>query len=121
MNLEHDFVQVSKLSEDPQKNEHFFPQIQVKTEKKVFTKNGTPFSPNSSRHLRSDAHRSQIIGEDVDVHHTQTIGGHTVKLLGRGYIPPSPPGFGTPGQSKWSEGHQPNVRGHWNFHVKTVL
>ena len=29
--------------------EHFFPQIQVKTkQKKVFTKNGTLFSPNSS-------------------------------------------------------------------------
>ena len=32
---------------------------------------------------------------DADVDHTQTIGGDTVKLLG-GYIPPSPPGFGTP-------------------------
>ena len=89
MNLEHDFVQVSKLSEDPPKNEHFFPQIQVKTEKKVFTKNGTSFSPNSSRHLRLDAHQSQIIGGNVDVDHTQTIEGDTVKLLGRGYIPPS--------------------------------
>ena len=72
MNLDHDFVQVSKLSED---------------QKKVFTKNGTLFSPNSSGHLRSDAHQSQIIGEDADVDHTQTIGGDTVKLLG-GYIPP---------------------------------
>ena len=40
MNLDHDFVQVSKLSEDPPqkkvfiKNEHFFPQIQMKTKKK---------------------------------------------------------------------------------------
>ena len=39
--------------------EHFFPQIQVKTKKKVFAKNGTLFS---SGHLRSDAHQSQIIG-----------------------------------------------------------
>ena len=30
MNLDHDFFQVSKLSED-QKMEHFFPQIQVGT------------------------------------------------------------------------------------------
>ena len=43
--------------------EHFFPQIQVKTKKKeVFTKNETLFSPNSSGHLRSDAHQSKIIG-----------------------------------------------------------
>ena len=36
MNVDHDFVQVWKFSED-QKNkqmEHFFPQIQVKTKKK---------------------------------------------------------------------------------------
>ena len=75
--------------------EYFFPQIQVKTKKKkkVFTKNRTLFSPNSSGHLRSDAHQSQIIGGDADVDHTQTIGGDAVKLLG-GYIPPM--GFGTP-------------------------
>ena len=76
--------------------EHFFPQIQVKNKKKVFTKNGTLFSPNSSGHLRSDAHQSQIIGRDADVDHTQTIGGDIVQLLG-GYILPIPPGFGTPG------------------------
>ena len=81
MNLDHDFVQVSKLSEDPKKRslpkkEHFF-------------------SPNSSGHLRSDAHQSQTIGEDADVHHT------VLKLLG-GILPNhwgdiSPhPGFGTP-------------------------
>ena len=45
------------------------------------------FSPNSSGHLRSYVHQSQIIGGDADVDHTQTIGGDTVKLLG-GYIPP---------------------------------
>ena len=42
MNLDHDFVQVWKFSEDQKKNkqmEHFFPQIQVKTKKKVFRKN----------------------------------------------------------------------------------
>ena len=41
---------------------HFFPQIQVKTKKKGFIRNRTLFSPNSSGHLRSDAHQSQIIG-----------------------------------------------------------
>ena len=61
MNLDHDFVQVSKLSEDQKKQ--------------VFTKNGKLFSPNSSEHLRSDAHQSQIIGEDADVDHNQTIEG----------------------------------------------
>ena len=86
----------------------------MKTKTKVFTKNGTLFSPksskdqkkrsspkveqffppNSSRHLRSDAHQSQIIGGDADVDHTQTIGGDTAKLLG-GYIP-HPPGFRHP-------------------------
>ena len=39
------------------------------------------FFPNSSGHLRSDAHQSQIIEGDADVDHTQTIGGDTVKLL----------------------------------------
>ena len=47
------------------------------------------FSPNSSGHLRSDAHQSQIIEGDADVDHTQTIGGDTAKLLG-GYIPHPP-------------------------------
>ena len=71
MNLDHDFAQVSKLSKDQKK--------------RVFTKNRTLFSRNSSAHLRSDAHQSQIIGRDANVDNTQTIGGNTVKLLG-GYI-----------------------------------
>ena len=40
-----------------------------KQKNKVFTKNGTLFSPNSSGHLRSDANQSQIIGRDADVDH----------------------------------------------------
>ena len=36
MNLDHDFFQVSKLSED-QKMEHFFPQILVKTCAQIHT------------------------------------------------------------------------------------
>ena len=81
MNLDHDFVQVSKLSEDQKKGllqnwNAFIPQIQVKTKKK---RRSSPkmehfFTPNSSGHLRSDAHQRQIIGGDI-----------------------SPPGFGTPG------------------------
>ena len=71
--------------------EHFFFPISGE-EKKVFTKKGTLFSPNSSGDLRSDAHQSQIIGWDADVDHTQIIGGDTVKLLGGCILP----GFGTP-------------------------
>ena len=51
------------------------------------------FSPNSSGDLRSDALKSQIIGGDADVDHTQITGGDTIKLL-EGDI--FPPGFGTP-------------------------
>ena len=42
MNLDHDFFQVSKLSEDqkkglPPKTEHFFPRIQVETRAQMLT------------------------------------------------------------------------------------
>ena len=52
--------------------EYFFLQIQVKTKKK---KRSSPkmdhsFSPNSRGHLRSNAHKSQIIAGDADVDHT---------------------------------------------------
>ena len=45
------------------------------------------FSPNSSGHLRSDAHWSQIIGGNADVDHTQTIGGGYSQIIG-GIYPP---------------------------------
>ena len=66
--------------------EYFFPQIHVKTKKKVFTKNGTLFFPEFkwTSTLRCTP-ESNYCG-DADVDHTQTIGGNTVKLLG-GYIP----------------------------------
>ena len=47
------------------------------------------FSPNSSGHLCSDAHPSQIIGGDANVDHTQTIGGIQSNYWGD--ISPSPP------------------------------
>ena len=47
------------------------------------------FSPNSSGHLRSDAHQSQTIGGDADVDYTQTIGGIQSNYWG-GYILPIP-------------------------------
>ena len=80
MNLDHDFFQVSKLSEDQKKRSS-------PKERKLC-------SPNSSGDLRSNAHQSQIIG-GMQV---QTI----LKLLGEiqsnwGDISPHPPlGFGTP-------------------------
>ena len=40
------------------------------------------FFQNSSGHLRSDAHQSQITRGDADADHTQTIGWDTAKLLG---------------------------------------
>ena len=81
MNLDQDFFQESKLSEDQKKRsspemEHFF-------------------SPNSSTDLRSDAYQSQIIREDAEENHTQIVGGYTVKLLGGIY----PPGFRHPWES----------------------
>ena len=82
MNLDRDFAQMSKLSEDQKK-------------KKVFTKNETLFCPKSSEHLRSDAHQCQIIGGDADVDHTQTIRGRQSNYW-RDIYPPIPPGFGIP-------------------------
>ena len=64
MNLEHEFFQVSKLSEE-QKWNTFFPNS-GEDQKKVFTKNGALFSPILSGDLRSDARQSQIIGGDAD-------------------------------------------------------
>ena len=80
--------------------EHFFPPNSgedQKTKKKVFTKNGSLFSPNSRGDLLSDAHQSQIIGGDADVDHTQIVWGDTVKSLG-GIYPPrvSAPLVGVP-------------------------
>ena len=63
----------------------------MKTKKKGLHQKWNTFL---STDLRSDAHQSQIIGGDADEDHTQIVGGYTVKLLG-GYIPPSPPCFGT--------------------------
>ena len=49
--------------------------------KKVFIKNRTLFSANSSGHLRSDVHQSQIIGGDANEDHTQIIGGMQMKTI----------------------------------------
>ena len=68
----------------------------MKTKKKVFAKNGTLFSPNSSGHLRSDAHQSQIVGGgNADVDNTQTIGEIQSNYRGE-YIPLNLPWFRHP-------------------------
>ena len=66
--------------------ELFFPQIQVKTKKKVFRKNRTLFSPN----LHAQMYTLSNYWGDADVDHSQTIRGDTAKLS------PIPPCFGTP-------------------------
>ena len=92
MNLDHDFVQVSKLREDQKKScspkmEHFFPRIQMETCAQMQT-------------------TVKILGGDADVDHTQIIGGIQSNYWGIqsnywGYIPPSPPNFGTLGLGKF--------------------
>ena len=101
MNLDHDFVQVSKLNKDQKKKslpkmEHFLsPNSGEDPPKKVFTKNRTLFCSYSRGHLRSNAHQSQIIGGDADVDHTQTIGGIQSNYWG-GVYPPHPPRVSAP-------------------------
>ena len=56
INLDHDFFQVSKLSEDQKK--------------KSSPKKEHLFFLNSNGDLRSNAHQSQIVGGDADVDHT---------------------------------------------------
>ena len=83
MNLDQDFFQVSKLSEDQKKRsspemEHFF-------------------SPNSSTDLRSDAHQSQITGGDAEEDHTQIAEGIQSNYWGNiGFRHPHPPRVSPP-------------------------
>ena len=104
MNLDHDFVQVWKFSEDQKKNANrtlFLPRIQVKTKKKVFSKIKRFFSPilgedqkkKKKENLQHEKNTFfsiftlsctpfQIDGGNAEVNHSQTIGGDTAKLLG---------------------------------------
>ena len=106
MNLDHDFFQVGKLSEDQKKGLHqkwntFSPNSgeDQKNKKRSSPNMEHFFFPNLSGDLRLDANQSQIIEGYADVDHTQIIGRDTAKLLG-GISPPPPPppppGFGTP-------------------------
>ena len=67
--------------------EHLFPQIQVKTKKKVFTKKGTLFPPEIkwTPTLRCTQESNYWGGCRYTPHSTQTT--HTAKLLG-GIYPP---------------------------------
>ena len=69
MNLDHDFVQVSKLSKDQSKvfnkTETLFPPNSGEDQKKkerTSPKMVHVFFPNSSWHLRSYAHQRKITG-----------------------------------------------------------
>ena len=97
MNLDHDFFQVSKLSEDQKKRSS--------------SKEGKFCSPNSNGDLRSNAHQSQIIGGMQ----MQTIlklladwGGIQLNHWGDISPHPPPPGFGTPVGEKMKQ-RQTNV------------
>ena len=72
----------------------------MKTEKKVFTKNGTLFSPNSSGDLRSNEHKSQILGGGGGGGcRCRSYSNYWVGIQSNYWgdiFPPSPPGFGTP-------------------------
>ena len=110
MNLDHNFVQVSKLSENHKKRssskmEHFFPQIRVKTKKKkkkknkkVFTEKGTLFSPEFEWTPTLRCTPEQIIGrmQMYTIQYSNYWGGYS-QIIG-GDI--SSPGFGTPVSSE---------------------
>ena len=82
MNLDHDFFQLSKLSEDQK----------IRSS----PKEGKICSPNCGGDLRSNAHQSQIIGGMQMQTLLKLLGEDTVKLMG-GYLSPSPlRGFDTP-------------------------
>ena len=93
MNLDHDFFQVSKLSEERKKGLHLkwntiFPRIQVKTKiKKVFTKNGTLVFPEFKWRPALRCTPESIIRGDEDVDHTQIIGGGYSQIIGSIYPP----------------------------------
>ena len=85
INLDLDFFQVSKSSEDRKKKSS--PKI------KHF------FSPNSGGNLRSDAHRSQIFGGVAQMKTILKLLGGCSQIIGGIYLP-IPPGFGIPAFKK---------------------
>ena len=60
-----------KKRSSPKMEHFFFPKFRYRPkENKVLTKHGTIFFPNSSGHLRSDAHQSQIFEGMQDLDYT---------------------------------------------------
>ena len=89
MNVDHEFFQVSKLSEDQKKRsspkiEQFFPRIQVKTKKKkVFTKNGTLSFPEFKWRPSLRRKPESNYWGDAVIDHTQIIGGDISQPISR--------------------------------------
>ena len=102
MNLDRDFVQVSKLSEDKKKvftknGALFFPKFKWRPKKKGLHQKWNTFFPKFkwTPTLRWTS-ESNCWG-DADVDHTQTTGEDTVKLLGWIYpLHPPPPRVSAP-------------------------
>ena len=98
MNLDHDFDQVSKLSEDRKKRsslkmEHFPNSGEV--QKKGLHQKWNSFFPRIQVDTYAQMHtRVKLLGGDVDVDHTQTIGG--IQSNYWGIYPPILPGFWHP-------------------------
>ena len=82
MNLDHDFFQLSKLSEDQK----------IRSS----PKEGKICSPNCSGDLRSNAHQSQIIGGMQIQTLLKLLGGGYSQIIGGIFIPIPPFGVSTP-------------------------
>ena len=81
MNLDHDFFQVSKLSEDQK----------IRSS----PKEGKICSPNCSGDLRSNTHQSQIIGRMQIQTLLKLLGGGNSQIIEGMYIPIPPFGVST--------------------------
>ena len=74
--------------------EHFLSPNSGEDQKKEKKRSSTRIEHFFPKFTRSDVHHSNYWG-DAYVDHSQTIGGIPSNYWG-GYIPPSPPCFGTP-------------------------
>ena len=102
MNLDHDFVQVSKLSEN-QKKKGFSPKINIffskfrwRPKKQGLHQKWNTFFPRFQVDTYAQMHTQSQTDADADLDHIQTYWVGYSQII-KGYIPPIPPGFGTPG------------------------
>ena len=108
MNLDHDFVQVWKFSEDQiNANGTLFSQIQVKTKKRSSLKIEHFFYPNSGEDQKKKKRSLSKIQRffpqfllRCTVHPFKLLGGGYNQIIGGIYPPKSPPCFGTPARNK---------------------